>query len=65
MLEWGDFLFAEGGADRDRAMASEVQHPEAPLGAGLSAAGARDDRAANGSSPVAYGSLRAAICIPV
>ena len=63
MFERGDFLFAEGSADRDRAVAGKVQHPETALGTGLSATGTRGDRAANGSSPVAYGSLRAAICI--
>jgi transposase InsO family protein len=34
-----------------------------PLGTGLQAAGASGVRAANGSSPVAYGSLQAAICL--
>ena len=35
MPERGDFLLAEGGADRDRAVASEVQHQETALGARL------------------------------
>jgi hypothetical protein len=35
MPERGDFLLAEGGADRDRAVASGVQHQETSLGARL------------------------------
>ena len=62
MPERGDFLFAEGGAGGDREMAGGVQHDATALGAGLQAAGAGGVRAANGGSPVAYGSLRAAIC---
>jgi hypothetical protein len=62
--EWGDFLLVEGGASGDRAVAGGVQHEAAALGAGLSAAGARGVRAANGGSPVAFGSLRAAIREP-
>ena len=40
MLEWRDFLFAEGGAGGDREMEGDVQHAASTLGAGLQAAGA-------------------------
>ena len=40
MLERGDFLLAEGGTDRDREVASGIQHKAAPFGAELQAAGA-------------------------
>jgi hypothetical protein len=63
MLERRDFLLAERGTDRDREMASGIQHEASAFVARLQAAGADDVRAANGDSPVAYGSLRAAICI--
>src|SRR6202011_1788022 len=43
MLERRNFLFAEGGADRDRAVAGGGQHPAAALCAGLSAASAGGD----------------------
>ena len=62
MLERGDFLLAPRGADRDREVASGVQHQAAALGAGLQAASAGGIRAAKGGSPVAYGSLRATLC---
>src|SRR5277367_4444166 len=62
MLERGNFLFAEGGPDRDREVASGVQHTAATLGAGLSAARASSVRAAMGDSPVAFGSLCATHC---
>ena len=64
MSERGDFLFVEGSADRDREVAGGIQHEAAALGAGLQAAGAGGIRATKGSSPVAYGSLRAPICTP-
>src|ERR1700692_140658 len=64
MPEWGDFLLAESSASGDRAVGSGVQHEEAALGAGLQAAGAVGVRAANGGSPVAFGSLRSAIRKP-
>ena len=35
MLEWRDLLFAEGGADRHRAVAGGVQHAKTPFGARL------------------------------
>src|SRR5271154_3618349 len=38
MPEWRDLLFAKGSADRDREVASGVQHQAATLGAGLPAA---------------------------
>ena len=63
MFEWRDFLFVEGGADRDRAVAGKVQHAETALGAGLSSASSCGVRAAKRGSPVAYGFLRAALCI--
>src|SRR5580704_2693046 len=63
MLERRDFLLAPRGADRDREVASRVQHPATALVAGLQAAGAGGVRAAKGGSPVAYGSLRSALCI--
>src|SRR5271163_3690325 len=63
MLERGDFLLAPRGADRDREVASGVQHPATALIAGLQAAGAGGVRAAKGGSSVAYGSLRATLCI--
>src|SRR5580704_1263696 len=63
MLERRDFLLAPRGADRDREVASRVQHPATALIAGLQAAGAGGVRAAKGGSPVAYGSLRSALCI--
>src|SRR5580698_1303065 len=63
MLERRDFLLAERGADRDREMASGVQHNAAALVARLQATGTSGVRAALGGSPVAYGSLRAAKCI--
>ena len=62
MLERRDFLFAERGTGGDREVAGGVQHAASALGAGLQAAGAGSVRATNGGSPVAYGSLRAAIC---
>lgn len=40
MLERGDFLFAEGGPDRDRELESGVQHAAAALVAALPSAGA-------------------------
>src|ERR1700730_2276158 len=40
VLERRTFLFAQGGADRDRTVASAVQHPPAAFVAGLPAAGA-------------------------
>jgi hypothetical protein len=64
MLERRDFLLAERGTDRDREMASGIQHETAALVLGLQAAGAGGSRAANGGSPVAYGSLRTAIRHP-
>src|SRR5271163_4085512 len=63
MLERRDFLLAERGADRDREMASGIQHNAAALVARLQATGTSGVRAALGGSPVAYGSLRAAKCI--
>src|SRR5271156_3624734 len=60
MLERRDFLLAERGADRDREMASGIQHNAAALVARLQATGTSGVRAALGGSPVAYGSLRAA-----
>src|SRR5580704_618965 len=63
MLERRDFLLAPRGADRDREVASRVQPPATALIAGLQAAGAAGVRAAKGGSPVAYGSLRSALCI--
>src|ERR1700678_3756678 len=63
MLERRDFLLAERGADRDREMASGVQHNAAALVARLQATGTSGVRAALGGPPVAYGSLRAAKCI--
>ena len=63
MLERRDLLLAEGGTNRDREVASGIQHEAAALGAGLQATGAGDIRAANGGSPVAFGSLQSAICI--
>src|ERR1700678_542043 len=63
MLERRDFLLAERGADRDREMASGIQHNAAALVARLQATGTSGVRAARGGSPVAYGSLRAAKCI--
>src|SRR5271169_2151724 len=63
MPERRDFLFAERGTGGDREVAGGVQHAASALGAGLQAAGAGSVRATNGGSPVAYGSLRAAICI--
>src|ERR1700729_2643075 len=63
MLERRDFLLAERGADRDREMASGIQHNAAALVARLQAPGTSGVRAALGGSPVAYGSLRAAKCI--
>src|SRR6202020_3533686 len=63
MLERRDFLLAERGADRDREMASGIQHNAAALVARLEATGPSGVRAALGGSPVAYGSLRAAKCI--
>src|SRR5271155_5730343 len=63
MLERRDFLLAERGADRDREMASGIQHNAAALVARLQATGTSGVRAALGGSPVAYGSLRAAQCI--
>jgi transposase InsO family protein len=62
MLERRDFLFAAGGADGDRAVASGVQHQASTLGPGLQAASTGGVRAPICSSPVAYGSLRAANC---
>lgn len=38
MPEWRDFLLAEGGTDRDREVASGIQHKVPPLGAGLQTA---------------------------
>src|SRR6202042_3510090 len=63
MLERRDFLLAERGADRDREMASGIQHNAAALVARLQATGTSGVRAALGGSPGAYGSLRAAKCI--
>src|SRR6516162_6695980 len=63
MLERGNLLFIERGADPDREVESGIQHTAAAFVARLQAASTSDVRAANGSSPVAYGSLRAAICI--
>src|SRR5271156_5807166 len=63
MLERRDFLLAERGADRDREMASGIQHNAAAPVARLQAPGTSGVRAALGGSPVAYGSLRAAKCI--
>src|SRR5271154_4780314 len=63
MLERRDFLLAERGADRDREMASGIQHNAAALVARLQATGTSGVRAALGGAPVAYGSLRAAKCI--
>jgi len=40
VLEWGDLLLAEGGADRDRTLAGRIQREAAALGARLQAAGA-------------------------
>jgi len=40
MPEWRDLLLAERGADRDREVASAVQHAAAALGFGLQATGA-------------------------
>src|SRR5258708_31640901 len=40
MFEWGDFLFAEGGASSDRAVAEVLQHPAATQFVRLSSAGA-------------------------
>jgi hypothetical protein len=45
MFKRGDFLLAPRGADRDREVASGVQHQAAALGAGLQAASAGDVRA--------------------
>ena len=39
VLERRDLLFAEGGADRDRAVASGIQHEATPFGARLHAVG--------------------------
>jgi hypothetical protein len=33
MLEWRDLLLSEGGADRDRKVASGIRHEAATLGA--------------------------------
>src|SRR5271156_346138 len=63
MLERRDFLLAERGADRDREMASGIQHNAAALVARLQATGTSGVRAALGGSPVAYGSPPAAKCI--
>ena len=38
MLERGDFLLTEGGADRDRELARGIQHETATLGTRLQAA---------------------------
>jgi hypothetical protein len=43
-------------------MAGGIQHAASALGARLQAAGAGGVRATKGGSPVAYGSLRAALC---
>ena len=64
VLERRNLLLAEGGADRDRTVARGIQHATAALVAGLQAAGASGVHAANGGSPVAYGSLRAVIRNP-
>src|ERR1700682_4370929 len=40
MFEWGDFLFAEGGASSDRAMAEVLQPPAAAQFVRISSAGA-------------------------
>src|SRR5271156_5701284 len=54
MLERRDFLLAERGADRDREMASGIQHNAAALVARLQATGTSGVRAALGGSPGAY-----------
>src|ERR1700679_3143509 len=63
MLERRDFLLAERGADRDREMASGIQHNAAALVARLQATGTSGVRAALGGSPGGYGSPRAAKCM--
>ena len=40
MFEWGDFLFDEGGASRDRAVAEVLQHAAAAQFLRISSAGA-------------------------
>src|SRR5580700_5615599 len=40
MFEWGDFLFAAGGASSDRAVAEVLQHPAATQFVRISSAGA-------------------------
>src|SRR5260370_8522050 len=40
MFEWGDFLFAAGGASSDRAVAEVLQHPAAAQFVRISSAGA-------------------------
>src|SRR5579863_1380474 len=40
MFEWGDFLFAEGGASSDRAVAKVLQHSAAAQFVRISSAGA-------------------------
>src|ERR1700679_467342 len=42
MFEWGDFLFAEGGAGGDRAVAEVLQPSATAQFAGISGAGAGD-----------------------